>query len=1360
MRALYLWGRIIFYHWTYNDTAYRWRDNMVTGKDKQKKHPKPPNPQSSPKGQEKSHQHNAFEKKLLLNTVQFGLDHLGDQVNKQATLNNHSSLPGWAVRGLTGGMIKAGAKLIDLGLAWQQEKNNPTNRTVPEVVRVMTRGASNIAFEAGLSSVLGVANIPLFLLRVGSTQEQRDKVSNTLKKTLDIYDDMLTKQSGGVTKAFLLKEYTHLAQAQALVRTPEILERIKENVAKSNIESIAYAQTVLSKLVEEGKLFVEGLYTKSTIGLDKAIEHCGRHYEYIKEKYSLSKEALSHYFITASDYLEKLTYIDRKQQIAFRKNTLSTSELKAFEKDIQSGFYIADKELCDCIQYALEGGGKLDKGSELSAFTLHFCDRFTEKDRESLDKSILDHLGNPLLTKMYSVLTEEQKKNKMHQEEIFELKVQLAASLEKKTREKQYQACQQSIDTVSSIGHLTAQALNLLGHNTHALKINTTIQAGCQVASAINVLKNTLSSGPMPYLMMASAGLALANMFVPSGPNPTQVVLEAIQEVMQQIGQLRQEMHQRFDDIENQLDRIHHTVLHGFSVVNIKLENIIDRLVLIHEKISNVKNDVHETANTHVSYLKSMLNQQKEAKIAAILLKIDTDVQQFLNREHKSKKDFDKIFAVVFSHASKTACFDLLTGADLADLEPYALSNSLQVFGYRYKGDFFIGLVNELAKRHSKVTGFRSIELLPNPTIYQYVLENINKLLVAYFQANQHEKISDLRIEKLEQLYHQGMRINAFILSLREPSYLHQLFNHYKNSIAQLALALDGFFLTEQQAYSSSLNQKRKLNRRRLLEKQYKLFNQQLTFSTSSSLQVYVPSRWWYADSHHNKNGWGGGYAHGPYSGGAFRSQYVTACQQEMKNQAGLYNNIDSLLESETLPLSYYANDKDAIDVNLKGFMMPQEGQEGPVLPLPKKFTVTQVPIIYCLSEAYGYGYLQMQYKVDVQTNEFTLSLQFMANKTLFGEDKTFTLAERKLTYEGQAYSGHEAIWVYWLGRTKCSKSTNTLPRRHVAGFDPCGDGSSNWVNVYAYYPSLYEYKGKCHELSALAYREGLNQKENEVVDLTTLLQKAMSHQMENTVKTMEQRCVNTLRAKQSDALTQAFLHFDLSAKYLYLTLHFILNDSLYNPHHFLHRFFHNNNYMINGDQLIGMIKATHTQPISTVMAGKCKELCEILPIVQKTVWVELTQPHLHNTYHHLFLAQLKDLITHLKQNAYYFETDEAKLNASLLSSIISETAFFIKNREKVSQDVFRQVMTMKYESLKAITEKNQLAMSLVKQGQHFHLKVTRKEKGENSRPIMRPIPLPDYLGLEFRKTFKLALEASEPLAKKDQDEVPHRMSK
>ncbi len=102
---------------------------------------------------------------------------------------------------------------------------------------------------------------------------------------------------------------------------------------------------------------------------------------------------------------------------------------------------------------------------------------------------------------------------------------------------------------------------------------------------------------------MLGVAMQVMSLFGPDQPAPDQMILEEIGKLRQQVGELRNEMHDRFDRVDRQLDSIYTTMQTRFDLIDVQLGKINGSLADIQDTLMTLDNTLARIERNNFEFL-------------------------------------------------------------------------------------------------------------------------------------------------------------------------------------------------------------------------------------------------------------------------------------------------------------------------------------------------------------------------------------------------------------------------------------------------------------------------------------------------------------------------------------------------------------------------------------------------------------------------------------------------------------------------------------------------------------------------------------------------------------------------------------
>ncbi|MCB0416086.1 MAG: hypothetical protein H6617_05170 [Bdellovibrionaceae bacterium] len=269
-----------------------------------------------------------------------------------------------------------------------------------------------------------------------------------------------------------------------------------------------------------------------------------------------------------------------------------------------------------------------------------------------------------------SIITASRKSFKAKPEAKPEKYSQSEALLRVEREEEEFSA---EVGKMTGRVRFLSQVSRLLGKSELADKIDGVGSAAIQIAHSVRKFSfdqtRILAGGTSRYSAfklttdLVSVVGQLINLFASSGPSFEEVVLEELRDIKQMIGTVREEMHERFDYVDQSLDRIYTTMLDGFDSLEKQLEKGRLETVSLSQSLRSLETSINTLRGSLYKYLKAGFDRQIDAEIAKCL---STD---YFNVE-RSWSQISDCFVAVHLAATKNARDAVGNAADLSASDP------------------------------------------------------------------------------------------------------------------------------------------------------------------------------------------------------------------------------------------------------------------------------------------------------------------------------------------------------------------------------------------------------------------------------------------------------------------------------------------------------------------------------------------------------------------------------------------------------------------------------------------------------------------------------------------------------------------
>lgn len=162
---------------------------------------------------------------------------------------------------------------------------------------------------------------------------------------------------------------------------------------------------------------------------------------------------------------------------------------------------------------------------------------------------------------------------------------------------------QQVVDAANSSVYILSTLVGFdnpkLGHEMQVVGSST-----IQIADALgkftkkDALQNVILSGNI-----LSAAMNVFSLFGDSGPSPEQIILQELGVIKQMLGQIRMEMHERFDRVDQSLNLIYDTLNDRFNQINLQLGTLQGDVTEIQQALYGLQVDLYRIERGMYAFL-------------------------------------------------------------------------------------------------------------------------------------------------------------------------------------------------------------------------------------------------------------------------------------------------------------------------------------------------------------------------------------------------------------------------------------------------------------------------------------------------------------------------------------------------------------------------------------------------------------------------------------------------------------------------------------------------------------------------------------------------------------------------------------
>jgi len=222
--------------------------------------------------------------------------------------------------------------------------------------------------------------------------------------------------------------------------------------------------------------------------------------------------------------------------------------------------------------------------------------------KEELDQR-LSELTAQFHAEMEQKIAEVNDKLKNIEEMLTENKTNAMALLEKQNKQDEFQL---KLDVVLSSTNFLTGMFRLIGDNASAQAINLLGQTTAQVMVAFNKFENsvgkfsTLATLNLSFDLMGLA-LNIVSNLLQTGPSFETMVMDRLNQIFESIATLHEQMHQRFDQVDQKLTHIYETSRNQFYFLRAQLEqnhqdhvNLFNLSVDIFNQLSSTRVQIQE----------------------------------------------------------------------------------------------------------------------------------------------------------------------------------------------------------------------------------------------------------------------------------------------------------------------------------------------------------------------------------------------------------------------------------------------------------------------------------------------------------------------------------------------------------------------------------------------------------------------------------------------------------------------------------------------------------------------------------------------------------------------------------------------
>lgn len=585
-----------------------------------------------------------------------------------------------------------------------------------------------------------------------------------------------------------------------------------------------------------------------------------------------------------------------------------------------------------------------------------------------------------------------------------------------------------------------ANCIALVTGNPKLTKIVHGSQALLSIGTQVGALLGfgTLAASVDPVMAISQIGLTVCNIFSLFGNeenNGTTFILESLEHLKQMIEYLREEMHERFNIIEEILLRIHNDLVLRISQLTLQHE----KTQLMLKEISQANQANHNLTHEHLGKIQTKINGLfsiiREQQVTQALQDIIKPVQCCLNHItiHPTPEQYEAWlaeFQILFQHSS---CSAVLTG--------YQSCDTASQWNLQYKSSSEAAFhINELLGYLNQRINNLNLHTQPNMILWAYPSLAILRL-VFLLNSKDSGMIRSNEYKILELIRQKGDSLRKFYIDLKNPEIALFLIQEYKTALLQSQTAIQEALNQLNTNKNNSLNQHTAL----ALKMQWDSENINLTTQNIPYTLCY--------------NNWFKYWTNTHYGGIEYNlTNLVTVPQNAYINNRN--QQIEILKRRYTMP-DYIpfpgiqitpTSSGISIHIDVKSHhnlaILPEDPND-PVLNIWNQSCIdfpTLLDIPQCCFEAeyLDLGVLSYKYSLDQVNKKIKIKACMNLNQ------KTYIIRSLECFFDIGVYNRKEGIVWGWFGNT--SLNLQTVGPHHWIG----GTGrAKHWFNDFAIIPIL-----------------------------------------------------------------------------------------------------------------------------------------------------------------------------------------------------------------------------------------------------------------------------------------------------------------
>lgn len=586
---------------------------------------------------------------------------------------------------------------------------------------------------------------------------------------------------------------------------------------------------------------------------------------------------------------------------------------------------------------------------------------------------------------------------------------------------------QQTLSDVGQCASGMAAMLSMFGEAEAAHQVTTVVSAGVAVAQCVDRLQSgvTTALGMGASVMgMLGAVSSIYSLFIrQKSQDMSQVILQAIQGISEQVETLRDEMHRRFDDFESLLEKRHRTLLDNFC-------HLHQATAINHAYIRQLYIDVNELFYDQTQRMKPMDTMLKRLE--------DTLTHRQLDA---SRDELNRLMHLIMAHPVKP--FDRydevanqLKAIALSDSVTHQPSNPMTLHTLERHPDNYLHFVTHYYGLLSLSLRFDEDSKLPDMSIMLPALLFNLVMDIKQFpnpeQADAHLKPSRGVGNRYENYLAAINQYASHIVNARRDTVVGEIIEKYERAATEFGRALE--------SQLSQIEEKQtKLVR---AETASKLGPLRESHTTGLVNTIIEPGTYgWFegpvykGHRHHGNPGWpttGTGYTGATRVDQPAKRAYLEAliAQIRVHKQHASVSAQEARHEAESVQLSVYADSQIRL-YHGAGVLVPYDAAL-PYLPLPDPlFDEAHEPEFLKIArqaQAAGVGNIEFKYSLHDDNKKFLISvfIRTPSQQILIG-CIGFKLDTRYFNLP-------EGIWHDWMGGKIAPDKEGVRRHVHVSG--------------------------------------------------------------------------------------------------------------------------------------------------------------------------------------------------------------------------------------------------------------------------------------------------------------------------------------